>query len=194
MTANCRPIHSLTTTRVGWAKRKIELEWLAAGGTFKQDHAWILHQYNLLAKLPPVAWGGKMQELKDELMASPPSPLSQWHYAIIAGNWGFLQRRCDQLSCAVAGLGVERFRLKHGRWPDSLEEVVAAKLLDKVPTDVQDGKPLHYRKTVDGAVVFWSAGENTSYAGDAVETGRLDVRFREFRLWDEAKRRQPPPK
>jgi hypothetical protein len=82
-----------------------------------------------------------------------------------------------QLECAAAAVAVERFRMRKGRWPDSLEEVVAAKLLDKMPLDVCDGKPLGYRKMPDGVVVSANAP-----AGEPCE----------FRLWDENKRRQPP--
>ena len=70
--------------------------------------------------------------------------------------------------------------------------MVAAKLLDKVPVDVFDGKPLRYRKTGDGVVVF-SVGPAGTYLGDALDADApLDPRY-EFRLWAPDKRRQPAP-
>ncbi len=190
--------HPFLDSDSSWqAKAQIHSEWLSAGGSFKQDHAWILRQYNELAKMPPAAWAAKREELRDKFMESPNSVFPQWHYHIIAGNLVFFEHGRDRLNTAVAGIAVERFRLKNGRWPDSLEEVVAAKLLDKVPTDVHGGKPLRFRKTSDGAVVF-SVGPYGGYAGNALdacaEPGGMVLAARcEFRLWDEAKRRQPPP-
>lgn len=94
----------------------------------------------------------------------------------------------------MAAIGVERFRLENQRWPDSLEDVVAAKLLDEVPSEGFNGQPLSYRKTSDGVVIF-SVGPLGSYTGDTLDEGRpfdAEVIRSEFRLWDENKRRQPP--
>jgi hypothetical protein len=90
---------------------------------------------------------------------------------------------------------VERYRLQNGRWPDSLDEVVAAKFLDKVPTDHFDGKPLRYRMASDGVVIY-SVGKAGNYHGDALDAGsefdpNTTERY-EFRLWDVEHRRQPP--
>ena len=93
-----------------------------------------------------------------------------------------------------AAIGVERFRLKLGRWPNSLDEVVAVRLLDNVPEDPYDGNALRYRKTADGAVVY-SVGKDGKYQGDALDDGRSynsGLLPLEFRLWDEAHRAQPP--
>src|SRR5207302_2417059 len=98
------------------------------------------------------------------------------------------------LHCAIAALGVERFRVQTGHWPDSLDDVVAAKLLDKVPLDVYDGKPLRYRKTADGVVVY-SVGPYGTNTGKTLDgNGNLDpaVQRYELRLWDVNQRRQPP--
>jgi hypothetical protein len=54
---------------------------------------------------------------------------------------------------ATTALAVERYRLQHGRWPDSLEALVSAQLLRQVPLDPYDGKPLRYRPSADGV---WS--------------------------------------
>ncbi len=98
------------------------------------------------------------------------------------------------MDCAVAGMGCERFRLKFERWPTSLDEVVSAGLLDKIPTDGYDGKLLRYRKTSDGVVIF-GIGPQGTYAGDGLDQDRAyapnAIRY-EFRLWDESQRRQPP--
>ena len=164
----------------------------------KYDHAWMLRWYNdavEFAKLAPselqikrhaLVLGGDAPELatlliKKKGMELPTRDVLHNHVL---------------LECATAGLGVERFRLKNGRWPASLQEVVDAKLLGKLPTDPFDGKALRYRKMADGVVVY-SIAEHLTYAGDMLDRpDKFDpdwLRRRcEFRLWDEANRRQPP--
>jgi len=57
------------------------------------------------------------------------------------------------LRCAATGIAVERFRLKHGRWPNSLEEI-PRNLLASVPLDPFDGQPLKYARRDDGVTVY----------------------------------------
>ena len=158
------------------AKVEIELGWWLAGGTFKRLHAWILRFDNevlAVAKLPHAARDAKMKELEQKFTDEGPSwanrsPL----YVSVSDRFAITLAK---LECAVAGLGVERFRLKHGRWPTSLDEVVAAKLLDAVPADVYDAKPLGYRKTTDGAVVFSVGQDGIWGGGKALDGGRTPV-------------------
>jgi hypothetical protein len=99
----------------------------------------------------------------------------------------------SRLACAVAGLGAERFRLKKKRWPESLEEIVQAGCLKKVPIDQFDGNPLRFRRTKDGLVIY-SIGREGNDDGKALDDLRNinDAVRVEFRLWDPAQRRQPP--
>jgi hypothetical protein len=64
---------------------------------------------------------------------------------------GLLAGNC-RIRCAVIGLACERFRLKSGRWPSSLDELTPA-FLSAIPLDPFDGQPLRYLKLVDGVVV-----------------------------------------
>jgi hypothetical protein len=164
---------------------------------FKQEHAWMLRFHNKAvesATLPPVQFRANMLALDREIAAVAP-PLSRLFTSSLKRVADGAVRSELSLLCAVAGIGIERFRLRHGRWPDSLDEVVAAKLLDEVPTDYFDGKPLHYRKATDGVVIY-SVGEDGKYTGDRLDEGRYFVvpfsTTAEFRLWDEQHRRQPP--
>jgi hypothetical protein len=113
------------------------------------------------------------------------------------------QRIHTHLACAAAGLAAERFRLQTRRWPESLEELVKAGLLEKVPIDLFDGESLRFRHTQDGLVIF-SVGRGGKYDGKALDDKPKDVidldrpdasetRI-EFRLWDIGRRRQTPPK
>jgi hypothetical protein len=145
------------------------------------------------AKLPPVEMLAKLKELaaKD---ASAPRILEDSGKGLASMGDAAIRTRA-LFDCAAAAIGVERFRLQQGRWPDSLDEVVAAKLLDSVPIDHFDGNPLRYRKASDGVVVY-SIGQNGDYRGYALDRSKTTDPDRmrvEFRLWDEAYRRQPPP-
>jgi hypothetical protein len=144
------------------------------------------------AKLPPRERLIRTQELHDEVSDAP--LLVQLLLPTVLKLANVDVRTLVKLCCARAAIAVERFRLKNNRWPDSLDEVVASKLLDKVPEDPYDGKPLRYRKTTDGVVVY-SISEKGNYAGDALDQDREfnpNITRTEFRLWDEAHRRQPP--
>jgi hypothetical protein len=90
-----------------------------------------------------------------------------------------------ELSSALAALGCERYRLKHGVWPAELKDVVEAKLLNAIPADPIDNLPLRYRKTRDGIVVY-SIGPNAVDDGGAIANGDVG-----FRLWNAQSRGQP---
>jgi hypothetical protein len=107
------------------------------------------------------------------------------------------QRVHTLLACGVAGLAIERFRLQRGQWPDSLDAVAEAGFLKKVPTDLHDGKPLRFRRAVDGVVIY-SVGKDGQNDGKSLDdlAAYVPTGLRvEFRLWDPAHRRQSlPPK
>ena len=63
------------------------------------------------------------------------------------------RRTKAQLRCGAAGLAVERYRLQHGRWPDSLADLTGD-LLPTVPRDPFDGRPLRYRSDDVGVIVY----------------------------------------
>ena len=101
-------------------------------------------------------------------------------------------RRKTAYVAAMRGLiAVERYRMRHGRWPARLADVVP-EFLDRLPTDPLDGKPLKMARTSDGVVVY-------SVGIDGVDDGgKLDRKSPftpgtdiGFQLWDKAKRRQP---
>jgi hypothetical protein len=108
------------------------------------------------------------------------------------------QRTLAFLGCAQVGLAAERQRLKFGRWPATLTELVDRKLLSAVPEDPYDGKPLRLRNAADGIVIH-SVGEKKAYDGTWYDdlthrsSGYGDDRPPEFRLWNPECRRQPAP-
>jgi len=103
-----------------------------------------------------------------------------------------------ELRCAAAAMAAERFRLQHGRWPDSLAELVPA-FLQKIPTDPYARAPLRFRKTEQGLVIY-ALGPDFQDDGGKIFPKKMswgglvkgfDVGFR---LWDANQRRQPSSK
>ncbi len=86
-------------------------------------------------------------------------------------------RSQGQLRSLASVLACERYRMQHKAWPASLESLVEAKLLSTVPLDPCDGKPLRYRRTLEGLVVY-SVGDNR------VDDGGDMPRDLVVRLWD----------
>jgi hypothetical protein len=74
------------------------------------------------------------------------------------------QNEVDEARVACA---LERFRLAHGNYPNSLD-ALAPQFIQKVPSDVIDGNPLHYRKNADGSCVIYSIGWNETDDGGSV--------------------------
>jgi hypothetical protein len=166
----------------------------AHGYSMKEQHAWMLRWMNdvvEVSKLPPGEQLQRFPELMRQAKNAPPTARMLVSAFNKVGEAAI--RSSVKLNCAATAIAVERFRLKFNRWPDSLDEVVAEKLLDEIPQDPYDGKPLRYRKTKDGVVIY-SIGTKKDYGGDMLDEGRTPppntYRY-EFLLWDEAHRRQP---
>jgi hypothetical protein len=58
-----------------------------------------------------------------------------------------------ELRVAQAALAVEQWRLKHGGWPDKLQELVP-ELIDAVPTDPYDSGTVRCKRTERGVTVY----------------------------------------
>ncbi len=56
-----------------------------------------------------------------------------------------------QVNLARVACALERFRLAHGDYPETLD-ALAPEFLAKIPHDIINGQPLHYRRTDDGSL------------------------------------------
>jgi len=77
---------------------------------------------------------------------------------------------------AHVACALERYRLAHGNYPEMLD-ALAPQFIEKVPHDVINGQPLHYRPTGDGRFVLYSVGWNETDDGGKIgltKTGRVD--------------------
>jgi hypothetical protein len=65
---------------------------------------------------------------------------------------------------AVTAIALERYRLRHGRYPAAQADLTPD-ILRKVPIDFMDGKPLRYRRRDDGTFLLYSVGEDGKDSG-----------------------------
>ncbi|HUC86678.1 MAG TPA: hypothetical protein VL970_15885, partial [Candidatus Acidoferrales bacterium] len=82
----------------------------------------------------------------------------------------------EDLDLARVACALERYRLAHGDYPESLD-VLAPGLIPSVPHDIINGQPLHYRRTNEGGYVLYSVGWNETDDGGTVaytKEGRID--------------------
>jgi hypothetical protein len=68
---------------------------------------------------------------------------------------------------ALTGMGLDRFRLAHGRLPSTLDELVP-RYLNSVPADPCGDQRLRYRVTGDGKFVLYSVGWNEKDDGGVI--------------------------
>ena len=92
-----------------------------------------------------------------------------------------------ELQCRCCSLAAERYRLKHGRWPMSLDALVP-EFSNKVPDDLFGEGPLRSRRTDQGFVVY-SMGPNESDDGGLILRG-VESPDLGFELWDPSRRRR----
>ena len=82
---------------------------------------------------------------------------------------------CGQsfVDLARVAIALERYRLAHGVFPESLD-ALAPQFIAKLPHDIINGQPLHYRRTAGGQFVLYSVGWNETDDGGvvALRTGR----------------------
>ena len=113
----------------------------------------------------------------------PPDSYSNFLYWYIApGIEPHLRATVQSVSLvrlADMALAIERFRLHNGRLPESIDDL-APDFLPSVPLDPFTGKPLRYRRTSEGFVVY-SVGEDRKDDGgllDEFQTRDPDLGYR----------------
>lgn len=88
-------------------------------------------------------------------------------------KFAMIQAQVDEARVACA---LERYRLAHGNYPESLD-VLAPQCIEQLPHDIINGQPLHYRRTDDGRFVLYSVGWDERDDGGIVipdKDGRLN--------------------
>jgi hypothetical protein len=96
-----------------------------------------------------------------------------------------------QIDAAREAIALERFRLKHGAFPEKLEELVP-EYLPMVPLDIYTKKPLIYKRTEGGTFVLYGVGKNhVDDGGKVAPKARVDRQLDE--VWLFAPVTQLPP-
>jgi hypothetical protein len=143
------------------------------------------------AKLPPQLQQQAIDQL--EATAKDQPTLVRLVAPALGKFTGATRRGQVELRCAIAAIAAERYRREKDQWPESLEALRKGRYLKQVPTDVFDGEPLRMRR-LEGGLVIYSVGpdgldnrghiDRMNPIGEGSDLG--------CRLWDVAKRRQPP--
>ncbi len=97
-----------------------------------------------------------------------PCNLLEW---MLMPALGSCATKCARVQSSVdlarTAIALERYRLAHGEYPESLA-VLAPQFIAKVPHDVIGGQPLKYRRTADKQFVLYSVGWNEKDDGGVV--------------------------
>jgi hypothetical protein len=81
------------------------------------------------------------------------------------------------VNLARVAIALERYRLAHDEYPEALDMLVP-QFMEKLPHDIINGQPLHYRRTSDGQFVLYSVGWNETDDGGEVafkKDGAVDI-------------------
>jgi hypothetical protein len=168
---------------------------------FRRTHApciRVMTELIEIAKLPAEQQRSKLKSYSESTIANGRLPLFVRLVlpSITRAAESFIRNQ-SWLRCAVVAVAVERYRLAHNRWPDSLDQLVP-KFLDQVPFDPYDGKPMRYRRVEEGVVIY-SIGPDEKDDGGRLNRQKPAAPGSDlgFQLWDVNRRRQPwrlPPK
>jgi len=90
---------------------------------------------------------------------------------LVEGLWVAYGQNAANL--ARVAIALERFRLVHGEYPDSLNPLAPA-FTGRLPHDVINGQSLHYRRTVNGQFLLYSVGWNEKDDGGEVGIIKTD--------------------
>lgn len=145
-----------------------------------------------IARQPPEEWTAKFAAIRQnandlpvlaKLLAPATDKVAQ-----------AVQRSHAHQRCALVAIACERFRKKHDRWPNSLDELKTAGFLKAIPNDPYVGGPLKFKRTAEGLLIYTTGLDSIDDGGkfDRQNPTGAGTDFG-FGLWDADKRRQPPP-
>lgn len=114
----------------------------------KEKHNWVLHPDYIMARLVVPA------------------------LTSVSGTALFVQSRERQ---ALAAIALERFYLKHARYPAALQELVP-EFTTAVPLDPCDGKEVRYRTTAAGRYLLWCVGQDGKDDGGEIKKNSVPMK------------------
>jgi hypothetical protein len=168
------------------------------GNWLKENHAVYLELMTdavEMAKLPPEDQADEFRTLDQKALAMKGirSMFVGLTFPATAKMAGASHRGLADLRCAITALAVERYRLAHRRWPETLQALVPT-FLPEVPVDPYDRKPLRYKQLPDGVLIY-SIGPDRRDNGGNVDRKKYAAAGTDLgmQLWNVDKRRQVPP-
>ncbi len=187
------PLTLLDRTQLGW--ENYAFGWFTRD-KFREAHPTMLtvmSRFVAIAKLPLHKQLPAERNLDRELRKLKDSdPLAVLFIPALQKVSEAGRRKHAYLRCMMAALAAERYRRSQGTWPETLEKL-RTKYLSAVPLDPFDGEPLRYSRLKDGLVIY-SVGHDVfdnkgNFDREHPAQPGVDIGIR---LWDVAKRRQPP--
>jgi competence protein ComGC len=104
------------------------------------------------------------------------------------------QRSQAKLRSTAVAVAAERYRLKHDQWPTGIKELIHEGLIKEEYTDPYDGKPLRWKRTQTGLIVYSISKDKIDDGGKLNRDNPIAVGSDiGFELWDRSLRRLPPP-
>ncbi len=100
------------------------------------------------------------------------------------------QRTQARLNAAITALAAERYRKKHGHWPEKLDELIPGELA-KAEADPFTGESLRMRRLDDGLIIY-SIGTNRVDDGGVITAKTGEPPDIGVRLWNVGQRGQEP--
>ena len=179
--ADAVPVPRFWQTRLGWWLYQSRLADDRAAG-----HRWL--------SWAVAAAGRPVHEQPAAFRDPPPVPeeyllsrqLMPAVHKVAHAHW----RGVAQARCVAVALACERFRLRTGQWPATLD-AIPKDLLPAVPLDPYTGKSLRYRRLADGVAVYSVGRNGTDDGGDTDDPGHPDPADVGIRLYDPAARGLP---
>jgi hypothetical protein len=144
-----------------------------------------------IAKLPPEQQSAPMQALEATVKDQP--VLVRLLVPAVSKVSAACQRSQALLRCGIVAVAAERYRKAKGQWPESPDALKDTGYLKDVPADPYSGQPLRLRRLDDGLAVY-SVGPEGKGDGSKINPENPSSAGSDlgFRLWDVARRRQPP--
>lgn len=156
---------------------------------------WLCTQYAEIARLPP-----HQQLARLRAIPLPQGPPDEFRYLLTRLLLPACERVAEtslrvraELLAAAACVACERYRRKHGRFPDDLE-ALAPEFLPAVPLSPFDGQPLRCRPFPDRVAVYAAWPDAPRHQPDPPDDLRDGTPGKAvgYRLWWPAARGLPP--
>jgi hypothetical protein len=187
------PISSLSDGRPGWKER---LFGFVFRDNIRDEHPMMLALMNrwvAIAMLPSWEQSAAEQQFNQDVRDLPKSAILTRLLLPALTRLGEASRRKHAyLRCLTVTLAAERYRREKKIWANTIDQL-CPKYLAAVPIDPFDGLRLRYRRLEDGVMVYAVGNDGVDNDGnlDREHPNRPGVDIG-YRLWDVAKRRQPP--